>query len=71
MTVCYSFSYLLPPTHNLSRIYEIHSIKKGVNVQFAGFFCKVFVVRYTAFAHFLQILLKSMREWYQKNENCS
>ena len=61
---------VLPPTHNLSRIYEIRSIKKGSTCSFTEFFAKLLVVKDTTnFAHFSQSLLKSMREWYQKNEN--
>ena len=52
---------LLPPTQNLSRIGEIRSIKKGSTCSFTEFFAKLLVVKDTNFAHFSQILPKSVR----------
>ena len=36
---------ILPPTHNLSRIYEIRSIKKGVKLQFDRIFGKIYYAK--------------------------
>ena len=36
---------LLPPTHNLSRICEIRSIKKGAKLQFDRIFGKIYYAK--------------------------
>ena len=36
---------ILPPTHNLSRIYEIRSIKRGVKLQFDRIFGKIYYAK--------------------------
>merc|ERR1712243_541744 len=61
-----SQNYLLPPTHNLCRIYEIRSIKRGVKPQFDRIFGRIWYAKIQCLRTFREFCSNPCRSGIRK-----